>query len=1124
LNDLTTRLAELSPKRRELLLRQIEKKRQAAGPAGGPERIPRQPRNAGREGMGSTVGMGSTDRFPASFSQLREWILDQLDPGTGAYNIPGGMRVDGPLDLAVFGRVVDEIVRRHEALRTTFAATAEEPVQVIAPELRVAVPLVDLQALPAASRETEAERLTSLMQRLPFDLARGPLLRLGVLRLEPRVHIALFTMHHIVSDGWSVGIFLRELFVLYEAFSRGVASPLPELPVQVPDFAVWQRGWLRGAVLEEHLDWWRRQLTGAPPLLALPIDRPRPPVQTFRGGVQPVFLSPELTRSLRALAQAEGASLFMVLLAGYQALLSRYSGQDDVAVGTYTGSRGRAELEGLIGFFINTLVLRTDLGDGPGFRPLVRRVRETALGAFAHQELPFEKLLERLRVERDLSHTPLFQALLVLQSFPVDAAEVTASDVRLTPLVAPNEHANFDVSLWLDEKGEGVGGVAQYNRDLFEAATVERMTRHLLTLLEGAVRAPEVPVGELPILDAAERRQLLAEWSGPPAPAMPAGLVHERVAVRARETPDAAAIEADGRRVTYRELAERAMELARHLRRLGVGPEVRVGLVAERTPEVLAGMLAVLAAGGAYVPLDPSHPEERLAWMLADCGAPVLLVPREPAPAWVGNVRVVSLDVDSGSNGTGPLPPVDARSAAYVLYTSGSTGGPKGVVVEHRALAAYTRNAAAVYEIAPGDRVLQFASLGFDTSAEEIWPALATGATLVLRSREMIASVPRFVLELDRLGITVLNLPTAYWHEMAAGREGAPLPEPLRLTVIGGEKALAEALEGWWPAADGRVRLFNTYGPTEATVVTARWEAHWEGNGEPGEIPIGRAIAGARVYVVDRRLQPVPQGVAGELWIGGSGLARGYLGRPELTAAAFVPGPFGKDPGARLYRSGDLVRFRSDGVLEFLGRTDQQVKVRGFRVEPGEIESALLAHPGVRAAAVVLRDDAPGGPGLVGYVVPALVSAASEPTTTELRRHLAATLPEAWIPGSFVVLDALPLTPHGKLDRRALPAPEGGRGHGYVAPETEVEEALAAVWSEVLGREQVGVQDDFFELGGHSLLATQVVARVRERLHVDLQLITLFQLPTIEQLAVAVEEAILDRIERLEEEEVKALL
>jgi amino acid adenylation domain-containing protein len=1110
-NDLTTRLAELSPKRRELLLRQIEKKRQAVGPAGGaPERIPRQPRRA-------------PGHFPVSFSQLREWILDQLDPGTGAYNIPGGMRVDGPLDLAVFGRVVDEIVRRHEALRTTFLATAGEPVQVVAPELHVAVPLVDLQALPAALREREAARLSSLMQRLPFDLARGPLLRLGVLRLEPRVQLVLFTLHHIMSDGWSGGIFLREMFVLYEAFSRGAASPLPELPVQVPDFAVWQRGWLQGAVLEEHLDWWRRQLTGAPPLLTLSTDRPRPRVQTFRGGSVPVLLAPELARPLRALAQAEGASLFMALLAGYQALLSRYSGQDDVSVGTYTGSRGRAELEGLIGFFINTLVLRTDLGDGPGFRPLLRRVRETTLGAFAHQELPFEKLLELLRVERDLSHTPLFQALLVLQNFPIDAAELPASDVRLTPLATPKDHTDFDLSLWLDEREEAVGGMAQYNRDLFEAATVERMTRHLLALLEGAVRAPEVPVGELPILGAAERRQLLTEWSGPPAPAMPAGLVHERVAVRARETPDAAAIEADGRRVTYRELAERVTELARHLRRLGVGPEVRVGLVAERTPEVLAGMLAVLAAGGAYVPLDPSHPEERLAWMLADCGAPVLLVPREPAPAWAGTARVVALEADFDPPGMAPLPPVDPRSAAYVLYTSGSTGGPKGVVVEHRSLAAYTRNAAAVYEIAPGDRVLQFASLGFDTSAEEIWPTLATGATLVLRSREMIASVPRFVLELDRLGITVLNLPTAYWHEMVAGMDGAPLPEPVRLTVIGGEKAMAEALEGWWPAADGRVALFNTYGPTEATVVTARCKVEGSPIEIPVSLPLGRAIAGARVYVVDRRLQPVPQGVAGELWIGGSGLARGYLGRPELTAAAFVPDPFGNDPGARLYRSGDLVRFRSDGVLEFLGRTDQQVKVRGFRVEPGEIESALLAHPGVRAAAVVLRDDAPGGPGLVGYVVPS----GTAPTASELRRHLAATLPEAWIPGSFAVLDALPLNPHGKLDRRALPGPEGGRpslGHGYAAPETEVEEALAAVWSEVLGREQVGVQDDFFELGGHSLLATQVVARVRERLHVDLQLITLFQLPTIEQLAVAVEEAILDRIERLEEEEVKALL
>jgi amino acid adenylation domain-containing protein len=1129
LNDVVDRLAELDPKRRELLLRQIEKRRrEAAGGEAGPGRIQRQPRSAAGE-----------DRFPVSFSQLREWILDQLEPGNPAYNIPGGLRVEGPLDLAVFTAAVNEIVCRHEALRTTFAAErSSEPVQVIAPALQVSVPLVDLQGLPEAVRTAESRRLTSLLQRLSFDLAHGPLIRLGVLRLAPRDHIALFTLHHIVSDGWSLSLFLREVFLLYQAFSLGQPSPLPELPVQYADYAVWQRGWLQGEVLAEHRDWWRRQLAGAPPLLTLPTDHPRPPLQTFRGASVPVVLETGgtgLLGSIRAFAHAEGASLFMVLLAGYQALLARYSGQDDVSVGTYTGSRRRSELEGLIGFFINTLVLRSDLGDGPGFRALLRRVRETALGAFGHQELPFEKLLDLLEVRRDLSHAPLFQALLVLQNYPAETVEVPGSEVRLSGLTFPGDHTDFDLSLWLWESVEGVSGKLEYNRDLFEAATAERMARHLLALLQGAVRDPETPVHELPLLDAAERRQLLTEWSGAERAAAicadgPAPLVHERVAARAAAVPAAVAVEADGRRMTYRELADRAAALARQLRKMGVGPEVRVGVLAERTPEVIAGLLGVLAAGGAYVPLDPSHPGERLAWMLSDVQAPVLLVPGgAEAPAWAGQARVVALDSDPADPGPSlsTLAAADPRNAAYVIYTSGSTGWPKGVIVEHRSLAAYTQDAVAAYGIGPEDRALQFASLGFDTSAEEIWPALAAGATLVLRDAEMIASVPRFVFALDELGITLLNLPTAWWHDMAEGLDGAPLPEPLRRVVIGGEKARATALDGWWRSVEGdegRIALVNTYGPTEATIVSTRWEVPAGADpSDPSEIPIGRPAAGARVYAVDPRGGLVPPGVAGELWLGGAGLARGYLGRPEATAAAFVPDPFGGEPGARLYRSGDLVRFKKDGVLEFLGRIDQQVKVRGFRVEPGEIEGALAAHPQVRAAAVALREDAPGGPGLVGYVV----AEGAAPSVTELRRHLAGRLPEPWIPGTFAFLDALPRTPNGKIDRRALPAPGGGRPRlerDFVAPETEVEETLAAIWAEVLGVDQVGVQDDFFELGGHSLLATQVVARVRERLHIDLQLITLFQLPTVEQLAVAVEEAILDRIEKLEEEEVKALL
>ncbi len=1024
--------------------------------------------------------------------------------------------------MGVLAAVVQEIVRRHESLRTTFAATEGEPVQVIAPELRLEVPVIDLAALPEAVREAEAQRLILFEERLPLDLARGPLLRVSVLRHAERRHAVRFTMHHIVSDGWSVNIFFRELVTLYGAFADGLPSPLPELPVQYADFVVWQRGWLQGEVLERHLDYWRRQLDGAPPLLALPTDRPRPPVQTLRGGHRRIVIPAGTTQSLRTLGQREGASLFMVLAAALTALLARYSGQDDVSLGTYSGNRGRAELEGLIGFFISTLVLRTDLSDGPGFRTLVQRMRETALGAFSHQDLPFEKLLETLKVERDLSHTPLFQVHFLLQNFPSQTVDddLPDSDLDLRPAMNANDHANYDLSFELSEAEDEVRGTVQHNLVLFEPATVDRMIRHLLALAAAAVREPEAPIHELPLLDPAERRQLLVDWSGASVSPAPEAPVHELVARRAAEMPGEVAVEAGDRQWTYRELADRASKLAQHLRRLGVMPEVRVGIVAERSPELLAGMLAVLAAGGAYVPLDPGHPEDRLAWMLEDAGIPFLLT-RGATPAWAGSAQAISLDGGAWEDEETSPPsfPIDPGSAAYLIYTSGSTGQPKGVVVEHRSLAAYARDAAAVYGIGPGDRVLQFASLGFDTSAEEIWPALARGATLVLRSDQMIASPERFAAELGRLGITVLNLPTAYWHELAAGLDGQPLPEALRLVVIGGEKALAERLDLWRESTGAR--LVNTYGPTEATIVSTRREI---GPGEDlAEIPLGRPIAGSRVHVVDRRLQAVPQGVIGELLVGGAGLARGYLGRPGLTAAAFVPDPFGNDPGARLYRTGDLARFLPAGELEFLGRIDRQVKVRGFRVEPGEIESVLSGHPGLHAAAVDVRPGPSGALRLIAWVVPA----GGPPTSGELRRHLAGRLPEPLLPSVFVTVDALPLNRSGKVDRDALPDPEGDRPHlehEYLAPEGPVEEALAAIWAEVLGVARVGVQDNFFELGGHSLLATQVVARIRERLKIDLQLISLFQMPTVEQLAVVVEEAVLDRLEALGEEEVRELL
>ncbi|HSS49943.1 MAG TPA: amino acid adenylation domain-containing protein [Thermoanaerobaculia bacterium] len=1112
MSDISARLAGLSPRKRELLLRQLAA-RQAPGTA---DRIPRQPR-----------APQGTNRFPLSFSQLREWLLELLDPGTPAYNLPGGARVLGALDLGALRRTVGEIVRRHESLRTTFQASSGEPVQVVSPTATIDVPLLDLSALPPAARDAEAARLIAAERRLPFDLGEGPLLRFFVLRLAPEDHLAPFSMHHIVSDGWSTALLYAELVALYEVFSTGVTpsgAPLPELPIQYADFAVWQRERLKGEFLEEQVGYWRDQLAGSPPLLPLPTDRPRPPVQRLRGAVAQVALGPDLIRAAKSLGQRSGASLFMVLLAAFQATLARWTGEDDVPVGTFSGNRGRAELEKLIGFFINTLVLRTRVEEPMGFGALVTRVRDVTLGAFAHQEVPFEKLLEELRLDRDLSHTPLFQALFVLHNYPLQAVEL--SRVTLAPLDEGDSgeaHVNFDLELILREVDEEVLGVAGYNAELFDAGTIERLIRHLESLLEAALREPERPVHELPLLDAQERDQLLKDWSGaavnageapPPVPRL--------FSAQAARTPEAIAVEHEGVRTTYRELEERSNRLARHLRALGVGPEIVVGLAADRSLELVTGLLAVLKAGGAYVPLDPSYPPERLTWMLEDSGAALLLTRREMAPRWP-EARTVFLGAAEERDERDPrdFRDVDSGNAAYVLYTSGSTGRPKGVVVEHRSLAAYALDAAAAYGLGPGERALQLASVSFDTSAEEIIPALVSGATLVLRPESMLDTVPRFLAELDRLGITVLNLPTAYWHTLAAGLEGMALPRGVRRVIIGGEQALPEALAQWRRGTAGHpARLVNTYGPTETTIVATRQEL----GGEASTIPIGRPIAGVRVYVVDPRLQPVPPGVAGELLVGGVGLSRGYLGRPDLTAAAFVPDPFGTIPGDRLYRTGDLVRY-SGGILEFLGRIDGQVKIRGFRVETGEIESVLTAHPGVQAAAVILREDDPGSPRLVAYVVG--TGEAEPPSTTELRRHLADRLPEHMVPAVFVPLPALPVTGSGKVARRALPLPGGERPRlerEYVPPASDVEEALAEIWTEFLGIERVGVQDNFFELGGHSLLATQVITRIRERLRVDVPLIALFQMPTVEQLAVLVEEKILDALEALEDAEVQALV
>ncbi len=1052
---------------------------------------------------------------PVSFSQQPLWFLDQLDPGSPLYNITDALRLNGPLDLEALRRTLAELARRHEAFRISFRVVDGEPVQVVADEVEVELPLDDLSHLEEPERGEELRRRVAEHVQAPFDLSRAPLLLTRLFRLGETEHVLGLSTHHIISDGWSMGVFARELGELYQAFSAGLPSPLGEVPLQFTDFAAWQRRRLSGKTLDDLQAYWRGQLEGAPPMLELPTDRPRPPRQRYRGASQRFILSNRVMEGVRELNRREGTTLFMALLAIWDVLLARWSGQDRIVVGSPIANRTRKELESTIGFFVNTLALHVDLSGDPTFREVLRRVRETTLGAYAHQELPFERLVEVLQPERSLSYAPVFQVMFVVQNAP--AKPVQLSRLVLSPVEADSGMSVFDVSLFVDERVNGIHAAFRYNPDLFEAATLRRMGAHFQVLAEAIVADPDRPLSELPILTAAERAQLLVEWNRTERPFDPRP-VHERIAERARETPGAPAVVFRGETLTCAELDRRAAALAATLRERGAGPETRVAVLLERSPEMIVAVLAVLKSGAAYVPLDPGYPAERVAYVLEDSGASLLVsgegVTDTPHP---GAERAHSHSRTSALPRS-PFP----ENAAYVIYTSGSTGRPKGVVVPHRALANYTEHARAEYGIGAEDRVLQFASLVFDASAEEIFPALASGAALVLRTDEMIDSPAAFARACGEWGITVASLPTAYWHELAAAAadELPALPDPLRLVIIGGERALPERLEAWRGRFGTGVRLVNTYGPTEATVVATLADVAEPEPADPVRaevpeiplpaVPIGRPVSNARAYVLDAHGRPVPAGVAGELFMGGAGVARGYLGRPGLTAERFVPDALSGEPGARLYRTGDRVRWRPDGRLEFLGRTDAQVKVRGFRIEPGEVEAELARHPAVRECAVVAREDEPGAVRLVAYVAPA--EGGPVPDAAELRRFLGATLPAYMVPAAFVALDTFPLTPSGKLDRRALPAPDGYGADTGGAPRTPVEEIVAGIFAEVLRRESVGIHDGFFDLGGHSLLATQAMSRLRAALHVDLPLRVLFEAPTVAALAERVEAALPDAV------------
>jgi len=1072
----------------------------------------------------ATVSLSRPSEVLLSSAQQRLWFFDQMEPSSYAFNRPLAFSLSGLLNARVLEQCLNEIVRRHEILRTIFPVVDGQPRQVILPSPSVPFLVIDLSNLPANDREDEALELACDEVRRPFDLACAPLFRAALFRLDEQEHLLTLATHHIAADGWSDGILLREMTVLYEAFNNGDPSPLGELPIQYADYSQWQQSQLEQGTLDQDLSYWTTQLKDLPGPLDLPSDRTRPPVRTYRGRYHNVILPVGLTQSLKELSRREQATLFMTLLTAFKILLSRYTGGKDILVGVPVAGRNQIDTEHLIGVFINILVLRTDLFGNPSFHELLQRVRKTALEAQAHQDLPFERLVEALQPEHDLSYPPLFEVMFQLRNLPGYELALPGLTARAVELDIGT--ARLDLELEITEQRHSLECRFIYNTDLFDPATIGRMAGHFHNLLQNIVIDPHQRLSDLTILSDSENEQMLVEWNDTQR-AYPNVLIHELFEAQVERSPEAVAVVFEDKQLTYRQLNEQSNQLAHYLRNLGVEPEVVVGICVERSLEMVVGLLGIHKAGGAYLPLDPQYPPNRLACMLQDTHTPVLLTQRRLIDVRRDNnprlsisalsevegldskLKVVCLDSDwkviARESEENPRANVSGDNLAYVIYTSGSTGKPKGVEVTHRALTNFTASTCASFALVPDDRVLQFASMSFDVAVEEIFPCLIRGSTLVLRTEAMLDSFFVFLQECRDQRITVLDLPTAYWHELTEKltSEHLVLSETLRLVIIGGERAVPERLAQWHKAVGNHVRLLNCYGPTEATVEATTWESSGSAAADlpAREIPIGLPIANVRTYVLDRWSNPVPIGVPGELHIGGVGLARGYLNHPDLTAEKFIPDPFGCESGGRLYKTGDVARYLPSGNIEFLGRIDHQVKIRGFRIELGEIEATLSKHPGVRQSIVLVREDQPGEKLLVGYVVGPKDQALA---TVELRSFLKQKLPDYMAPLFFVFLDALPLTPNGKVDRKALPAPNHGRPEletAFVPPSSPVEKTLSDIWAEVLKIEQIGLYDNFFDLGGHSLLATRVISRLRDAFRVEMPLRLLFEQPTVAGLA-----------------------
>ena len=1074
-DEIRQRFEHLSPEKRALLLTRLRK------PPADADRIP------GRKAGESAV----------SFAQERLWFLDRMDPGSAAYNNFDALHLTGSLDVPSLERALDEIRRRHESLRTTFPEVGGQPKCLVTEHRKATLTVGDLSRIPDTDRETEVQRIAMEEARQPFDLSRGPLFRASLLRLGPDEHVLMMGIHHIVSDGWSFGVLLRELAQLYGAFSQGRSSPLPELPIQYTDFARWQRERLSGPVLDELVEDWKARMTPVPEVLELPADRPRPRVRSQAGRRERVVWEGDFAERLRVFSREGGVTLFMTLMAGFQVLLHRYTGQEDLVIGTPVANRNRSEWEALIGLFVNTLTIRVDASGDPTFREFLARVREAAVASYSQADLPFEKLVASVRPERDMSHTPIFQVMLAMQNTPRQIPELPGVAVR--PLEVDNRMAKFDLTLDLTESEQGLTAELEYSTDLFDRDRVRRLLGHLQTLLKEAVAKPEQRLSRLPLLTETERRELLDERNQTAAPYPSTLTIHQLFERQVERTPDAVAVHSGRERVSYAELDTMANRIAHELRRQGVGPEAVVGLCLDRGAGLVAAILGVLKAGGAYLPLDAQYPARRLAFMLSDSGARLLLTQRsllDSVPI-VEGTRPLLIDDLPLSDSKKPALEVSPEALAYLIYTSGSTGTPKGVLITHRSVV----NLLSAVQVTPGfsasDVLAAVTTTSFDIAGLELFLPLVTGGQLAILTREQASDGVELARELRERNATVLQATPATWRMLLDS--GWPGLRALRM-LCGGEALpadLALALE-----SRGR-ELWNMYGPTETTI----WSAVQRVVGsESGLVPIGRPIANTRLYVLDRSGQPAPSGVAAELHIAGDGLARGYWNRPDVTAERFIPDPFG-DPGGRLFRTGDLVRYRGDGSLEYLGRLDNQIKLRGFRIELQEIEAHLLQHPAVRESVVVARVTDDGEKTLVAYLAGVVAETVESAT---LRSFLKDRLPDYMVPSSYVWMARLPRTKSGKVDRRALPAPDPSIAeprHHATPPGSPVEEILAGIFTELLGRRVANREDDFFDLGGHSLLATQLVSRIAETLGFRLPLRRVFEASTVRSLAAAISES-----------------